>query len=588
MSISKGILVGVSTCLVWVGLGGGHGALGEAVYSGGDRIEVGGIGNTLSSVAADIGKPQVFSYDAATKTAVSTCSLSVLKDGELTLGSRQDDKAGETLKIACAPELGRNSRRVWVKGALNLYHSHILGEGSPMGAKGRYRLEYGVAYDFHAQGGEIVNSVIASAATGLRIYEGARVSIDNLRLADCETGLSSSAGGTVIGLDTAGTVTGVVLSKPNVFDLKRCVFGNSEIRLLSHGKPATVNCTDCALDRNRIWINDASGESRLWIQWTQFAQLVTEQDYALPAVYLRLSGQVRTESLPLKLVKTNAGGEAWLEVPECVVVQAMRYGKGYTSLDVAHALAANLQGTGPQGYTSMKRDWTPRANGGARWTQRGEEFIEEAIAYREGLVRAGQEVVNLCPNSSFELATIKGFPDYWYSRHFYEMKRHGWGVLHRAETNLVFYGIDATDPFHGKNALQVPPGMTRLVVRGCLRWFIVRHPYLECWDNIKSVVGEIRQLAPMLLAEEVEQNVEVKQPSGNAVYWVLLEHEGRRYSLAANSTKERVEPVTFTVPDLMDGSAVKVWFEDRDLRSTGGSFSDAFEGYERHVYALHR
>jgi len=116
-----------------------------------------------------------------------------------------------------------------------------------------------------------------------------------------------------------------------------------------------------------------------------------------------------------------------------------------------------------------------------------------------------------------------------------------------------------------------------------LMWFNGRHQFLECWENLKKVVGEIRQLAPVLLAEDVEQTVTVAQPQDRPLYHALFEHEGHRYILAANSRATQVKG-TFTVPGLKNRSRVKVWFERRKLRSTGESFSDTFAEFGVHVY----
>jgi len=119
-----------------------------------------------------------------------------------------------------------------------------------------------------------------------------------------------------------------------------------------------------------------------------------------------------------------------------------------------------------------------------------------------------------------------------------------------------------------------------------LMWFRGRHHILECWENVKKIAGQVRELAPVLMAEDVKQDLEVTQEPANAgIYWVLLEHEGRRTILAANS-KEKKALVSFTVPGLKHKARINVRFEDRQLRSTGDTFRDTFEGFGVHVYEI--
>jgi len=60
-----------------------------ARYDGVREIVLSGTGNTLASIAADIGKPQVFAYDAQTRTADCRAGLAFLgTGGELTIGRK--------------------------------------------------------------------------------------------------------------------------------------------------------------------------------------------------------------------------------------------------------------------------------------------------------------------------------------------------------------------------------------------------------------------------------------------------------------------------------------------------------------------
>jgi len=463
MKFSRGVVI--VFCAFCAGAYFADKAWAEAIYDGKGRIEVNGKGNTLSSIAADIARADVFSYDPATRTAASSCSIVVAEGAELTVGKEDDAEAGETLKMVCAPELGANSRNVNVKGAFHLYHSRIVGEGARIRKHKSYRLGYGLCYAYNTSSGRIVESSIASASTCIRIYGGSRVSIRNLAVSDCAKGLKSNAGGVIVGLQAKDAACAVHLQRST--QLKDCVFGDSEVVLegSNRGPPVKVTCTDCRLNRDKIWINGTPGKDQLLIRWRQFFQLINEQDYALEGVYLRLASRTAASSLQPKITKTGAGGEAWLAAPECAIIEAPR-GKAYRQVHYTNSVETSAQGT-VGSYTVLKTDWLCRENMGWRMVQiGGKRFEGSRIEYRQAPFENDQEVVNLCANSSLEIETIKGIPDYWWPRHFYEMKKHGWGVLRPDSRELVFYGIDRTTAVHGKNSLQVPPGMGRLLVRG--------------------------------------------------------------------------------------------------------------------------
>jgi len=116
-------------------------------------------------------------------------------------------------------------------------------------------------------------------------------------------------------------------------------------------------------------------------------------------------------------------------------------------------------------------------------------------------------------------------------------------------------------------------------------WFAGRHQYRECWDAIKKVAGELKELGPILLAEEVAQDVRVVDSEENPIYWTLFEHEGKRYILAANA-RDKPASATFTLPGIGGDTPVNVWFEDRKLKAIDGAFRDDFAEYGVHVYEI--
>ena len=65
-----------------------------------------------------------------------------------------------------------------------------------------------------------------------------------------------------------------------------------------------------------------------------------------------------------------------------------------------------------------------------------------------------------------------------------------------------------------------------------------------------------------------------------------MRYKGHRWIMAANSRKSPTE-ATFVLPDIKDGTKVKVHFEnDRILTAREGQFSDKFGEYGVHVYEV--
>jgi len=355
----------------------------EAVYKDGDKIEIKGKGNTLSSVAEDVGDPDVFSYDETTRTASTPCDIVVGKNAELTLGVKGDAEAGQTLEVVCDPEGKRSSRAgVTVAGTLNLYHSSIIGGNSSFRdekKRQRYRMQRGISF-YRAKGGELIDSRIGSASCGVRIYRGAKVLIRNLEVRDCAYGMQNDAGGTVYGLNVADAPSGAYITKSMTFD--ECRFSNSVLRVNEKsGPPVVVTCTDCELNRDRVWMNAGPAKNRVVIQWRQFFRVKDSKGRALPGVCLRVSSHTDGDDLPSRTATTDEHGEAWLAVPECVIVEAN--GKACQSVACHNILEIVRPGT-ENAAIAVKTDWRCTARGGVSITRRDERrFSAERIQYKE-------------------------------------------------------------------------------------------------------------------------------------------------------------------------------------------------------------
>ncbi|NLY01688.1 MAG: hypothetical protein GXY83_36855, partial [Rhodopirellula sp.] len=67
-----------------------------------------------------------------------------------------------------------------------------------------------------------------------------------------------------------------------------------------------------------------------------------------------------------------------------------------------------------------------------------------------------------------------------------------------------------------------------------------------------------------------------------AVSTLLKEHQGRRYLLAANSSRGAVRA---RINAGVEAGQVQVMFEDRRLAAQAGVWEDDFAPYDVHVYA---
>ena len=129
------------------------------------------------------------------------------------------------------------------------------------------------------------------------------------------------------------------------------------------------------------------------------------------------------------------------------------------------------------------------------------------------------------------------------------------------------------------------------VIHGVKGLFYFSYPSMKrrekpaLWNSFKSLTAELKQLAPIILAATPKQEITVT-PTGSGLHYLLKEYQGRKYIFAANPGTEKVR-ATFTLPKLKKGFRLSVLFENRKApRVTASSFTDAFEGYEVHVYEI--
>jgi len=94
-----------------------------------------GPGNTLESVARDIGCEKVFTYDKKTKQATTSADMiRICYGGELIIGDENDSSKGETLEFKKWPSGYSYSGfrdGICCNGLLRVHHSRVIGNGRP-------------------------------------------------------------------------------------------------------------------------------------------------------------------------------------------------------------------------------------------------------------------------------------------------------------------------------------------------------------------------------------------------------------------------------------------------------------------------
>lgn len=111
------------------------------------------------------------------------------------------------------------------------------------------------------------------------------------------------------------------------------------------------------------------------------------------------------------------------------------------------------------------------------------------------------------------------------------------------------------------------------------------------WDNLKTIVGELRDIYPLLVSDEHE-DVVVKaintEKAGSQLFWTVRQVvEGNIlikpgiYLIVVNGSKKFVT-ATFEVNNYF--GVAEVLREDRTLSCFDGILSDYFEPYEVHIY----
>jgi len=118
-----------------------------------------------------------------------------------------------------------------------------------------------------------------------------------------------------------------------------------------------------------------------------------------------------------------------------------------------------------------------------------------------------------------------------------------------------------------------------------LEWFIDRPSLLGPWNELKKIVGQIRQLSPVLLEPDIEQNFSIGQKASSPIYARLFKKGRDHYLIAANST---IHPTSacFKIQGLRDNTKAKEVFDSTRIDSKGDELTLEFGPYEVLVYRM--
>jgi hypothetical protein len=115
---------------------------------------------------------------------------------------------------------------------------------------------------------------------------------------------------------------------------------------------------------------------------------------------------------------------------------------------------------------------------------------------------------------------------------------------------------------------------------------ILNKPEQGHWQDVKGLVRELRELEPVLLADDASEAIAVEPADAPISFRMKQSADGVRVLLAANRSEEPME-VTVESAAIGDG-VVTVLFEHRTVRAIQDGLSDRFGPYEVHVYRMGR
>lgn len=119
------------------------------------------------------------------------------------------------------------------------------------------------------------------------------------------------------------------------------------------------------------------------------------------------------------------------------------------------------------------------------------------------------------------------------------------------------------------------------------------HVGSEAWDDIANVIGEIRDMVPVLTGTPVDAACDITYEDIGYTIWdgvILTARQSRSeggdlWLLAANTAFDPAR-ITLQMKDRQTVSRVQVQYEGREIPVENGSFSDSFDPYGVHIYRI--
>ncbi len=303
--------------------------LAAALFRGGGRtgdaaapepasiLHVTGPGNTLASLAARFGRPGVLSYDAKTRTAISSVGLII--EGELILGREDDPSSGETLELDTefCGDLRLEVRR---GGVLRLFHSSIR-TVSQILSSGACSRGYAMFVD-----GELVmkDSRISyiSGSTSECLRGPATATILRSVFSYCDGSALScvevdGARIRIEGCDFRGSGNWAVVVRGRggeSLEIRDSLLDARVGGLFVSGRSASVRLVDCVFDPAKVIFGQDSGE--VAIAWTRRVRVVNSGQSPIAGAMVRAQADNgATGAAPIEAL-TDAGGLAELVLIE--------------------------------------------------------------------------------------------------------------------------------------------------------------------------------------------------------------------------------------------------------------------------------
>ena len=108
----------------------------------------------------------------------------------------------------------------------------------------------------------------------------------------------------------------------------------------------------------------------------------------------------------------------------------------------------------------------------------------------------------------------------------------------------------------------------------------------EMTQAVTAINRQIKELAPVLNSPVLKDAASVKSSAADCPVDVMVRSQGGATYLFAVAMRDKETQATFTLAAVKGKAQVEVLGEGRKLEAANGEFSDAFKGYEVHLYKI--